>query len=140
MPLRRSWREEAEAAATEAASVLVAEIPRASRDVDDRPDGDAALHHDDRRHRRHLRPRADPRREIQDGQPRHETGRKPDEGPVHEVEIAPFWMGKHEVTWDEFELFMYPEEEKKTRARSSSIPRSMRSPMPPPARRSRMWR
>ena len=28
---------------------------------------------------------------------------------MHEVEIAPFWMGKIEVTWNEFELFMYPE-------------------------------
>nr|WP_245802759.1 SUMF1/EgtB/PvdO family nonheme iron enzyme [Cyclobacterium lianum] len=30
----------------------------------------------------------------------------PDEGPVHEVEIAPFWMASHEVTWDLFELFL----------------------------------
>lgn len=49
------------------------------------------------------------------GSPDNEAGRKPDEGPVHEVEIAPFWMGKTEVTWDEFELFMYPTEEKKIR-------------------------
>ena len=26
-----------------------------------------------------------------------------DEGPHHEVEIEPFWMGKFEVTWDEYE-------------------------------------
>ena len=50
------------------------------------------------------------------GSPETEPGRKPDEGPQHEVEIAAFWMGKCEVTWNEFELFMYPEEEKKTRA------------------------
>ena len=49
------------------------------------------------------------------GSPANEKGRKPDEGPVHEVEIAPFWIGKNEVTWDEFELFMYPNEEKKVR-------------------------
>ncbi len=49
------------------------------------------------------------------GSPENEAGRKPDEGPVHTVEIAPFWMGKCEVTWNEFELFMYPIEEKKTR-------------------------
>ena len=42
-------------------------------------------------------------------------GMTSDEGPVHEVEIAPFWMGKCEVTWNEFELFMYPAEERKTR-------------------------
>ena len=29
-----------------------------------------------------------------------------DEKPVHEVKIAPFWMGTHEVTWDAFELFL----------------------------------
>ncbi|MDB6171328.1 MAG: hypothetical protein JWL59_639 [Chthoniobacteraceae bacterium] len=50
------------------------------------------------------------------GSPENEKGRKPDEGPQHTVEIAPFWMGKCEVTWNEFELFMYPVEEKKARA------------------------
>ena len=49
------------------------------------------------------------------GSPENEKGRKPDEGPQHEVEIAPFWMEKCEVTWGEFELFMYPNEEKKSR-------------------------
>lgn len=49
------------------------------------------------------------------GSPEREPGRKADEGPRHEVEIAPFWMGKTEVTWNEFELFMYPDEEKKIR-------------------------
>lgn len=49
------------------------------------------------------------------GSPDAETGHKPDESPVHEVEISAFWMETHEVTWDEFELFMYPEEEKKIR-------------------------
>ncbi|MFD2199964.1 formylglycine-generating enzyme family protein [Shivajiella indica] len=29
-----------------------------------------------------------------------------DEQPVHEVEISPFWMGAHEITWDIFELFL----------------------------------
>jgi len=42
-------------------------------------------------------------------------GMTSDEGPVHEVEISPFWMGKYEVTWNEFEMFMYPTEEKKAR-------------------------
>jgi len=28
-----------------------------------------------------------------------------DEGPQHEVVIEPFWMGKCEVTWDEYELW-----------------------------------
>ncbi len=49
------------------------------------------------------------------GSPENEKGRAADEGPVHDVEVAPFWMGKTEVTWNEFQLFMYPEEEKKAR-------------------------
>ncbi len=46
----------------------------------------------------------------------NEIGRQSDEAPVHEVQLAAFWIGKCEVTWNEFELFMYPEEEKKVRA------------------------
>jgi formylglycine-generating enzyme required for sulfatase activity len=50
------------------------------------------------------------------GSPSGEKGRKPDEGPQHKVKISPFWMGQCEVTWNEYELFMYPDEEKRTRA------------------------
>src|SRR5688572_4214440 len=35
-----------------------------------------------------------------------EKERKDDEGPQREVELAPFWIGKFEVTWDEYHLFM----------------------------------
>jgi len=52
---------------------------------------------------------------FQIGSPDSEAGHKPDESPQREVEIAPFWMGKYEVTWPEFHLFMYPDEEKKIR-------------------------
>jgi len=41
------------------------------------------------------------------GSPDGEAGRKDDEGPQHEVEIQPFWMGKCEVTWDEYEIWMF---------------------------------
>jgi len=41
------------------------------------------------------------------GSPDDEEGRKEDEGPQHEVEIKPFWMGKCEVTWNEYELWMF---------------------------------
>ncbi len=47
------------------------------------------------------------------GSPDGEKGRNADEGPQHKVRIAPFWMGKCEVTWNEFEMFMYPDEERK---------------------------
>jgi formylglycine-generating enzyme required for sulfatase activity len=41
------------------------------------------------------------------GSPDDEADRGDDEGPVHEVEVSPFWMGKYEVTWDEYEVFMF---------------------------------
>ncbi len=47
------------------------------------------------------------------GTPDSEAGHKPDEAPQHKVKVDPFWMGKLEVTWSEFELFMYPDEERK---------------------------
>ncbi len=49
------------------------------------------------------------------GSPEGESGRGADEGPQRPVQVAPFWMGKCEVTWNEFELFMYPTEEKRIR-------------------------
>lgn len=49
------------------------------------------------------------------GSPDSEKGRQPDEAPQHKVKIAPFWMGRCEVTWNEFELFMYPDDEKRLR-------------------------
>ncbi|MFM9069534.1 MAG: formylglycine-generating enzyme family protein, partial [Planctomycetota bacterium] len=36
---------------------------------------------------------------FQMGSPDAESGRNPDEAPVHEVEIEPFWMAKLELTW-----------------------------------------
>ena len=36
------------------------------------------------------------------GSPAGEPNRSKDEGPPFEVELAPFWMGKCEVTWDEW--------------------------------------
>ena len=41
------------------------------------------------------------------GSPDSEADRNDDEGPQHEVEIAPFWMGTHEVTWDEYNIFTF---------------------------------
>ena len=41
------------------------------------------------------------------GSPSSEKGRSDDEGPQREVEVDPFWMGKCEVTWDEYEVFMF---------------------------------
>jgi formylglycine-generating enzyme required for sulfatase activity len=44
------------------------------------------------------------------GSPAGEAGRAPDEGPQHPVTIRPFWMGKTEVTWDEYDLYWKKEE------------------------------
>lgn len=41
------------------------------------------------------------------GSPDSEADRNEDEGPQHQVEIAPFWMGKHEVTWDEYNVYTF---------------------------------
>lgn len=35
----------------------------------------------------------------------------PDEQPVHQVKINPFWMGTYEVTWDIYEPFLYKDYE-----------------------------
>ncbi len=40
------------------------------------------------------------------GSPDSEKDRKDDEGPQVEVEIAPFWLGKCEVTWAEYKQWM----------------------------------
>ena len=40
------------------------------------------------------------------GSPTAEQNRQDDEGPQRKVSISPFWMGKTEVTWDEYEPFM----------------------------------
>ena len=46
------------------------------------------------------------------GSPADEEGRSADEGPQHEVKIRPFWMGKCEVTWNEFDLWWMSDENK----------------------------
>jgi formylglycine-generating enzyme required for sulfatase activity len=47
------------------------------------------------------------------GSPESEAKREKSEGPQFEVEIAPFWMGKYEVTWDEYDQFAFSMDLKK---------------------------
>jgi formylglycine-generating enzyme required for sulfatase activity len=47
-----------------------------------------------------------PEGEFLMGSPESEPGRKKNEGPQHKVKLKPYWMGKCEVTWDEFRPFM----------------------------------
>lgn len=39
------------------------------------------------------------------GSPKSEKGRNEDEGPQHPVAVGPLWVGKCEVTWDEFDVY-----------------------------------
>lgn len=41
------------------------------------------------------------------GSPASDPHRQPDEQPQHRVQVAAFWMQVHEVTWDEYHLFMF---------------------------------
>ena len=50
------------------------------------------------------------------GSPASEEKRGEDEGPQVKVEIAPFWMGKCEVTWEEFDQFAFQLDIKKKKA------------------------
>ena len=49
------------------------------------------------------------------GSPEKEQGRQAGEGPQHRVRISPFWMSRYEVTWEEYLLFQYPDDELKLR-------------------------
>jgi sulfatase modifying factor 1 len=40
------------------------------------------------------------------GSPADEAGRRPDEGPAFDVQIAPYWIGRCEVTWAEYKQYM----------------------------------
>ena len=44
--------------------------------------------------------------EVLMGSPDDEKGRLADEGPQYKAKVDPFWMGKYEVTWDEFKPFL----------------------------------
>jgi len=39
------------------------------------------------------------------GSPESESGRSEDEGPQHRVRVEPFWMGKFEITWQEYDTW-----------------------------------
>lgn len=41
------------------------------------------------------------------GSPDSEAKRNPDEGPQVKVKIEPFWMGKYEVTWNEYDIWSF---------------------------------
>ena len=59
------------------------------------------------------------------GTPATEKGHKADEGPQRKVKIEPFWMGKTEVRWNEYELFMFPGLEKGTNVPTERVDREL---------------
>ncbi|MDR2171381.1 MAG: formylglycine-generating enzyme family protein [Planctomycetaceae bacterium] len=67
------------------------------------------------------------------GSPATEAGRKQDESPQHEIEIAPFWMEEHEVTWQEFSLFALQilRATRKAQTEREALADAMASPTPP---------
>jgi len=70
------------------------------------------------------------------GSPDSEKGHEADEGPQHPVEIKPFWMGKLEVTWDEYDLFWSkrpggPPPRPDTSKKPDKLADALTSPTPP---------
>ena len=45
--------------------------------------------------------------EFSAGSPDTEADREKDEGPQVKVKVEPFWMGKHEVTWNEYDIWSF---------------------------------
>src|SRR3954462_12171667 len=66
-----------------------------------------------------------PAGEFSFGSPATEKGRGEDEGPQKKVKIAAFWMGAHEVTFDEYDIYADAEKDK------TPIPDGMTRPSPP---------
>lgn len=60
--------------------------------------------------------------EFMMGSPESEEGRYEDEGPQKKVKIEPFWMGKFEVTWDEYEPFMITEDARRKDGSPENVP------------------
>jgi len=65
------------------------------------------------------------------GSPATEAGRAADEGPQHKVTVSAFWMEKCEVTWNEFELFMYPDSLKATAPAGTDVADAVTHPTKP---------
>ncbi|MDE3166336.1 MAG: formylglycine-generating enzyme family protein [Acidobacteriota bacterium] len=49
------------------------------------------------------------------------SARKKDEQPVHKVKVDAFWMQAHEVTWDEYRLFMFASQSGETAAADAAV-------------------
>jgi len=66
------------------------------------------------------------------GSPKSEKGRREDEGPQHPVAVRPFWMGKCEVTWDEYDTWWKEEgKEEKPKGKEDKDADAITRPTPP---------
>jgi len=71
------------------------------------------------------------------GSPDSEPNRSSDEGPQHQVTVGAFWMGKTEVTWDEYDLFAFGQDIEKKQPinapgeQSKGAPDALTHPTPP---------
>lgn len=63
------------------------------------------------------------------GSPEGEDDRKGDEGPQHKVQVAPFWIEEHEVTWNEY--FLYNQRPAQEEAKTPPGVDSFSRPTPP---------
>jgi formylglycine-generating enzyme required for sulfatase activity len=72
------------------------------------------------------------------GSPDKEKGRQVDEGPQHPVSVKPFWIGKCEVTWSEYDWYWtkrfpggQPPPRPKLDKKPDKLPDAITSPTPP---------
>ena len=77
------------------------------------------------------------------GSPTDEAGRREDEGPQHEVKLPAFYIGKLEVTWNEFDEFAFSLDLQRKRKLGVQGPRTgsdaVTRPTPPYADESWGW-
>jgi sulfatase modifying factor 1 len=65
------------------------------------------------------------------GSPASEHKRRPDEGPVRKVRLSPFWMGRAEVSWREYEVFLAQRGTKGKQDENVRAPSAVTGPTPP---------
>ena len=63
--------------------------------------------------------------EFEMGSADSSPGHQPNESPRHKVKLDPFWMGKTEVTWNEYELFQFPSMEKGANVSTERVNREL---------------
>lgn len=63
--------------------------------------------------------------EFEMGSADNAQGHQANEAPRHKVKLDPFWMGKTEVTWNEYELFQFPSMEKGNNVSTERVNREL---------------